>query len=171
MSEFNDGFHDQPGIMRRRQVDDEASVDLQLGERQLPQLKQRGVASAEIVDGKADALDAEARERVHQIDELLRRALRQLQHELVGGNLHFAAQTLHHVGEIEPLKTDRGDVEGEAGLESLLAPDPPLMQGRLETPLGELVDKAVLFSQWDEAGRRDGAAVRVVPANKGLDAR
>ena len=31
VSEFNDGFHDQPAVARR-QVDDEASVDLQLGE-------------------------------------------------------------------------------------------------------------------------------------------
>ena len=171
MRQVDDGLHDQPGIMRRRQVGDEAAVDLDLGERQLPQLKQRRIAGAEIVDGKAHALDAEARERVHQLHERLGRAFRELQNEPVSRNIECTAHALDEVGEVEPLKADRGDVEGEAGLEALLAPDPPLIERRPEPPFGERIDKAVLLRQRNEAGRGDGAELRVVPANERLDAR
>ena len=100
-------------------VVDEEAVDLDLGERQLAKLHQRRIADPEIVDREADALDPEAGQRVHQLDQRLGRALGQLQHQPVGRHLERAAHPLDQVGEVELLEAQRGNVEGEAGVDAL----------------------------------------------------
>ena len=51
-----------------------------------------------------------------------------------------------------------------------VAPFEPLAQRRAQPPLGQLVDQAVLLGQRDEARRRNGAELGVVPADQRLDA-
>ena len=67
------------------------------------------------------------------------------------------------------LEAERGDVEGDAGVEALVAPVEPLPQDRPQAPLGELVDQAVLLGQRNEARRLDRPELRIVPADQRLD--
>ncbi len=94
-------------VLRRRRVVDEKAVDLDLGERQLAKLHQRRIAGPEIVDGKADALDPEAGQRVHQLDQRLGRALGQFEHQPVGRNVERPAHPLDQVGKVEVLEAER----------------------------------------------------------------
>ena len=155
---------DQRAVGRGRGVGDEEAVDLELGEGQLAQLHQGRIAGAEIVDGKADALDAEAGQRVHQLDQRLGRALGQFEHEALGRDAERAAHALDEVGEIELVEAQRADVEGDAGVEPLVAPAEPLAQRGAQAPLGQFVDQAVLFGQRHEARRRHHADARDRPS-------
>ena len=144
-------------LQSRERVDvgDERLVDLHLGEGQMPKLHQRRVTGAEIVDGKADALDPETGQRVHQLDQRLGRALGQLHHQPVGRHVERAAHPLDQVGKVEVLQAERRNVERDAGVDAFVAPVEPLLEDRPEAPLGEVVDQPMLFGQRNEARRRE----------------
>src|SRR5205085_8978962 len=66
-------------------------------------------------------------------------------------------------------EAERGDVEGDARVDTLVAPVEPLAQDGPQTPLGELVDESMLFGQRDEAGRGNRRQLRVVTGNQRFD--
>ena len=117
-------------------VGDERLVDLDLGEGQLAKLHQRRIAGSEIVDGKADALDPEAGQRVHQLDQRLGRALGQLEHQPVGRHVERAAHALDEVGKVEMLEAERRDVEGDAGVDALARASRAIAEGSSAGPIG-----------------------------------
>ena len=53
--EIDHGAHDHRIVLVLLHVDDERLVDFDFVHRQLPQMRERGVAGAEIVDGEGDA--------------------------------------------------------------------------------------------------------------------
>ena len=67
------------------------------------------------------------------------------------------------------LQAECRDVEGDAGVESLVPPVDPLPQDAAETPLGELVDEAVFLGEGHEVRWLDGAQFGVLPAHERFD--
>ena len=80
------------------------------------------VPDPEIVNREPDALDAEAGQRIHQLDKRLRRALGQLQHKPVGRDVERPAHPFDQIGKIQLIEAQRRNIEGEAGVEALLDP-------------------------------------------------
>ncbi len=169
MGQFDHRLDDQPAVAGPGDIGDERLVDLDLGEGQLPQLHQRRIAGAEIVDREADALDAEASQRVHQLDQGLGCPFGQLEHQPVGRNLQAPAHALDQVREIELLQAERGDVERDRRIDALVAPVEPLPQHRAQPPQGQLVDQPVALGQRHEARRLDRAELGIIPADQRLD--
>ena len=151
MGEVDCRLHNQQGVVRGRHVADEEAVDFDFGERQLAKLHQRGEPGTEVVERKADALDAKASQRVHQLDQRLRRALRQFEHQAVGRHRQCAAHALNQVGEIEVLQRQGRNVERDMCIAALLAPLQPLAKRRPEAPLRQRVDQPMALCERDEA--------------------
>ena len=169
MSKFGDCMNDKAAVARVMHVGDECLVDLHLREGQTPQLHQRGVTGPEIVDRKADSLDAEPSQRVHQLDQRLRRALGELEHEAIGRNLKRGAHALDEVRKIEVLQAERRNVEGDRRVDPLVAPVEPLPENRPKAPLSEVVDEPVFLGERHEPRRLDAAQFRILPADQRLD--
>ena len=73
--ELDDRSNDQSAVARAVDVGHKRLLDLDVGEGKVAQLQEGRIAGPEIVDRKPDPLDPEPRERIHQLDEWLRRAL------------------------------------------------------------------------------------------------
>ena len=69
------------------------------------------------------------------------------------------------------LEAQRRNIEGDAGIDALLPPLKPLAQYPAQTPVRQVVDKAVLLGEGDEPRGANGAEFGVVPADQRLDLR
>ncbi|MEZ5182317.1 MAG: hypothetical protein R2702_10650 [Acidimicrobiales bacterium] len=151
----------------------EGPVDLQHVDRQGPQVVERRVPGAEVVDGHPDAERAELLEDVDVgRPDVDRHALGDLEHEELrgqpGGGEH-PADLLHQVGVLE-LAARQVDVQLEVGRHLALGPPVRRLPRRhLEDRHPDVADHAGLLGQLDERGRAHQAAHRVVPAQEGLE--
>ena len=151
-------------------VVDEEAVDLDFGERQLAKLHQGRIADPEIVHRQTDALDPEAGQRVHQLDQRLGRALGQFEHQPVGRHVERAAHPLDQVGKIELFERQSAEMLKAMQVSMpRVAPLQPLAKRRGQAPLGQLVDQPVALGQRHEARRRHRPSFGIVPPHQRLD--
>ncbi len=128
MRHRDDAFDDHRAVVRGGHVIDEKPVDLDVGEWQLAQLHQAGIADPEIVDRKPDTLDPETGQRIHHLDQGLGGALGQFEHQPVGRHLQVTAHPFDEVGKVELIEAERRNVECEAGIDPGGLPRDPLPQ-------------------------------------------
>src|SRR5207342_44672 len=147
----------------------EAAVDLDPGDRQVPQVGQRGEARAEVVDDDPDA------EVVQQGDLLAgcrcgaeHDRLGQLDDQTPGGQARGGEGDLDRLGEPRPGHLVRGDVDGDVGVGVAGGGRDP--GGLVDHPAPDLGDQPGLLGDVEEERRGEQAAQRVVPAQQGLAA-
>jgi hypothetical protein len=152
---------------------DERAVDLETVHRQTLQIRERGVAGAEVVDGQAHADRLEGVQPVehprvvaHQ-DGLADLELQATRVE--PGLTHDGGDFL---GERLPLELARREIDadderGDPG--GLRLPGPRLAARLAQDPPAHGQDQARLFRQADEVGGEQLAAPAVIPADQRLD--
>ena len=151
MRQIDHRFDDQPAVGAGDHVGQEKAVNLELGEGQLAKLHQRRITRPEIVDRQPDALDPKPRQRVHQLDQRLGRALGQFEHQPFGRHVERAAQSFDQVGKIELVEAYRRNVERKADVDPRGMPFAPLAKRTAQPPLGQRVDQPMALGQRHEA--------------------
>ncbi len=136
----------------------------------MAKLQKRGITGPEIVECKCDPLDAEPRQRVHEVDQRLRRTLGKFKDQPVRRDPDFSAQALYEVREIELFQAQRRNVHRDANVEPLALPGPPLAKRGLKHPSRQFADQPMFLGKRNEQGRGHVAQIRFFPADQRLDA-
>ncbi|RMS43781.1 hypothetical protein ALP65_04634 [Pseudomonas aeruginosa] len=156
--------------LRGGDVHDERAIHLQRVQRQAPQVGERRIAGAEVVDRQADAQLAEAFEQ--------RDGLVDVVHQRVLGHLQFE-EARRQPGLLQRM-TDFVDQAGPAEIAGAAVDRHPqpfvagqvqaaqVAAGASQHPVVELVDHAVGFGQADESVRTEQALGRMAPAHQCL---
>ena len=170
-AELNQRVDQRGGVGRTAHVRHEGPVDLQDVHRELPEIGQRRVPGAEVVDGH---LDAQLLQAVQPGDGgggvPHQRGLGDLQNEQGRIDPAGVQRVADVVDQLVGLELTHGDVDRNA------CPTPPRLPARrlparlVEYPPADVDDEAALFENRDEDIRRDGALGRVVPAQERLHA-
>ncbi len=150
----------------------EFAVDLECGQRQAAQVAQGGLPGAKVVDRHRHT-------EVHQALEHGRGGVDVLDQDTFG-DLHLEAlgretgglQGLQDaLGQVGVRELARGQVDRQAQRRQPPAvPLHQLLRGGAQHPVADRDDQTGLFRQRDEVARRDHPALRVAPADEGLDA-
>ena len=168
MCQGGDRVHDRQGIRPRRHLPHKGLVDLDLVEGEAAQVAERGIARPEIVQRRADAEVAELAENGHDaLVVLQQRGFRDLQLQPArrqAGGLQRRADGLHDVAALELQGRQVHRHPDRVG------PAHRLGTGAAQHPFADGHDEAHLLGQGDELRRRDRAALRVAPAQQGLEA-
>ena len=150
---------------------DEGPVDLQLVDRHLAQVGQRGVAGAEVVDRQARAEVAQPGHggqrplgvgHDHALGDL---ELERLRRQAVG-----VQQTLDLLGQVAVQQVAHRQVDRHRQFAPVLAPGGALGDGALQHVTGERADEAGLLDGLHEGAGRDQAVLGVLPADQALGA-
>src|SRR6202034_3703075 len=146
-AEADHGVNDSRGIRRFLDRAHEARVDLELVERETPQIEQTRITGAEIVEREAyaDGLEAQHRQlRGFEVAE--QRAFGEFEFEPVGREVGLGKDALDHFDEVGAAELQRRDVDGdgEAG------PGAAVEARALEHPLAKLDDQAGMLGNRNE---------------------
>src|SRR6185437_7942642 len=168
----HDGAHDLRIIAAGGDFLDEGVIDLELVERQAPQVAQARVAGAEVIDRNAHPESGQAAE---DFDRSLRvvhnRALGQLQLEEAGLEACLMQRATDYFEEIPLAELLRRQVHGHSyRADAGHLPCSRLPARFAQHPFPNRDDQAGLFGHGDEAAGRDETALRVAPANQRLGA-
>ena len=167
----DDRAHDRAVALVAGQALDEATIDLQLPDRDPLQVGQARIAGAEVVDRQPHA---EPGQRLQPRQRFLRildqDRFGQLQVERVGRQARLAQQPGHAVDEVGSVEQQRRDVDRDHQAQPVGVPLCGLAHRLAEHPLADRDDEAALFGHRNELGRRHLAQLRVVPAQQRLGA-
>ena len=166
-AEADHGVDDGRGIGRFFDRAHEAGIDLELVEREAPQIEQARIAGAEIVERKAHADRLEAKHRQFRgVEVAQQRALGELELEPVGVEIGLGQDALDHFDEVGAAELQRRDVHRHGQVR----PGAAVEAGAPQHPLAEIDDQAGMLGDRDELRRRDFADGRMVPARQRFDA-
>ena len=166
-AETDDGVHDRGRVRRGLDAAHEARIDLELVEREPPQIEQARIAGAEVVERKthADRLEPQHRQfRRFQVAE--ERAFRELELEPAGVEIGFLEDALDHVDEIRTAELQRRNIDRDRQARPVAA----IEAGAAQHPFAELDDEAGIFGDRNKDRRRNDARGRMRPARQRLDA-
>ena len=166
-AEADDGMHDRRGVRRLLDAAHETGVDLELVEREAPQVEQARIAGAEIVEREAhaDRFQAQHREfRGLQIAE--QRAFGEFEFQAVGVEVGFRKHAFDQLDEVGAAELQRRDVDGDGQP----GPGAAVEAGAPQHIFAELDDQPGVLGDRNELRRRDRADRRMVPARQRLDA-
>ena len=142
-------------------------IDLELVEREAPQIEQARIAGAEIVEREAHANGFEAKHRQFRGVEIAQeRALGELKLEPVGVEIGLGEDALDHLDEVGAAELQRRDVHRDGQVR----PGPAVEAGAAQHPFAQIDDQAGVLGDRNELRRRDLADCRMVPARQRLDA-
>src|SRR5690606_8675010 len=171
-SELNDDAHDVAVIRILQQIAGEALVDLDLVQRQAPQVAQRGIAGAEVIQPDTHPGGLELLEVSGSGLDIL--------HEAGFGDLQIQCAPIQpvtvqgagdHLAQVRVVQLHGGEVHGHAQVrQPVTLPVPQLAAGLIQHPFAYGDDDAALLGQRDEQVRWYQPPLRVIPAQQRLDA-
>ncbi len=171
LGELDDGPHDRGALGVGEQVGDEGLVDLDLVDRQALEVREAGIAGAEIVDGELHAHALEPLEGVLDgVHVAQQHGLGELEVEQVGRQAGFRQGRLDAVEQVAAPELQDGEVHRHPDRMAEGEPGARLPAGLFQHPFADGDDQAAALGQGDEFHRRDGAELGVVPAQQGLEA-
>ena len=145
----------------------ERLIDLEYIERQAFQIREAGIAGAEVVDRDPDPMLLELAQRGDGELGILRdRALGQLDLEprrIDAGLVHHLDDALDQIGLLE---LARGHIDADVQVEPGIAPAAQLGARGAQDPLAERHDEPGLLRERDEARGLDQAQFRVTPTDQ-----
>src|SRR5918993_1037120 len=166
--ELDDRLDDRDVFGPGARLTDEAAVDLQLVEDRLVQIADRRIAGAEVVERDADA------ERAQPLHDVQRRsvvaqedAFGDFELDPVPRHLPPRKGLAHEVRQRSHDDLLRADVQREG---DRIRPGRDGAAGLVDDPFADHRHETALFRDRDEDVRRDEAALRVIPADQGLEA-
>ena len=168
MRQCHDGPCDHRRILAMGDIGDETAIDLQPVHRQAPQIGERGISRAEIIDRQPDAGLVQGAEDIHRIAHILHHpGFGDFQFKPRGWQpgfvQHFVDQA-RHIAAAE-LRGRHVHRHGQRRHSSLVPPD--RLPARLaQHPATQLVDQAATFGDRDELVRTHHAVFGVVPAQQ-----
>jgi hypothetical protein len=169
--EVEAGFHHRALARLRVRIGDEALVDLEFGEGHLRELRQRGIAGAEIVDGQAEALQPQAREHAEPARGIgHHQAFGDFQHHVGRIHAQFLHQALVMVGGSRVVQRRRRYVHRQAQAHAGGVPLPLPLAGLHQHRLGQRLGQPMAFDHRDEMPRQHHVAIRAPPTRQRLDA-
>ena len=153
-------------------VAEEGLVDLDAVELEAAEVGERGPASAEVVEGEADA---ELFEVAHDFDGGLGvvegEGFGQLEFEPAGFDAGFAEDAADGGNDVVTIELLGGDIDGHTdGRKAQALPLDGLAAGGEEDPAADVDHEAHFLEMGDEAEGRDHALGGVVPAEEGFEA-
>ena len=158
------------GVGRPAHVRHEGPVDLQNVHRELPQIGQRRVPGAEVVDGDLDAQLLQEVEPAHRGDGVPHEGgLGDFEDEHGGVETVGGERATDVVEELVGVELPHGDVDPDAGVVPLPMPGGRFPAGLVEHPTADVDDEPSLFEHRDEDVRRDDALGGVLPAQERFD--
>src|SRR6185437_7500186 len=167
----DDRLHDG-GIGLAAELAHERAIDLQLVDREAPQIVDARIAGAEVIDRHHHPHAAqllENRRRLLRVGH--HRALGELDLEIPRIESGVRERAFHHIEQIAPPELGRRDVDGHAQLREAAAPPlRALAAGLVQYPGADLVDQPALFRERYEIPRLDETSLRMSPADERLGA-
>ena len=152
-----------------RQLGDEGLVDLEFVHGQVADLRERGIAGAEVVDGNLDAEVAQPLEDDGRVGEVADKPfLGNLRDEVARREIMVAQQFQHEPRQVLVEEIVRGEVHRHWHVEALLEPEAALAYGGRQRPSGQDGNVPRLLGNRYELGGREPAQPRVIPAHQRL---
>ena len=171
MRQLDGRAHDDRRVLVDDHVADEGAVDLDRVHRQAPQVRQRRVAGAVVVDRQRHVELLQPRERVQRADRVLhQRALGQLELDPARACAPGGKRAADAVEQARITQVARRQVHRQRLLQTLLAPGIALAQRGIEHPVGQRRDEAAALRQLDEVVGVDQPEPLVLPAHQRLGA-
>src|SRR5439155_16412994 len=167
MADGDDRPRDRRGVRVGGSVPYERAIHLDGVDGKSPQVRQRRVSRAEVVDGDPDAQLLEPAQRLVR-GVLEGDRLGDLQFErrpCDAGIVEGPADLLHDVTRVQLV---RGEIDRHAGPAGAGGQGPQISTGGSEHPRSDLVDGPRRLRRRYEVPRWDEAALRVAPADQGL---
>ena len=164
VAERHGGRDDAPCRPVLLQVREEAAVELHLVHRDRPELCQRRVPGAEVVQRNVDPGLAQLGQRCSDWPRSLMSEL-----SVISSSSAYGASAVLRQGRQHRLvqallrERARGEVDGDAQWRARVAPSPSLTQRVVEDRASHLADQAGLLRDRDELVRGDEAEVRMTP--------
>ena len=147
---------------------DEASVDLDLVEREAAKITQRRITSAEIIHRNADTERTQLMKSFQSSFGVLHQhRLGDFQLQPMRGQLRCGQRAQHRRQEILAGQLCWREIDGDA---NFIRPRRCILAGSPDDPFAEGDDQSDLLGEWDEFVRRDDAALRMMPADQCLTA-
>src|SRR5438034_1167202 len=170
MSEGNDRRNDGHALRVARHGDDERTVDFERVDRQFREVRERGIARAEVVDRDLQPHLADCGEFLYVLfyvphDE----AFGDFKIELTPLASRFLDRAAYGPDEVPLLQLDRRHVDRDARQAPVLhAPAAGVLQCFAYRPLAHLQDHPGFLEYGDELYGRDQSRFRVLPPYQGL---
>src|SRR6266480_3937593 len=171
MSERDDRGNDGHALRVAGHGDDERAVDLERVDRQLREVRKRGIARAEVVDRDLQPQLADRGEFLRVFlyvahDE----AFGDLEIELAAFNSRFLDGEAHGLDEVPLPQLNRRHVDRDARWTPVLhAPTAGVLQCFAYRPLADLQDHPGFLEYGDELYGRDQSRFRILPPDQGLE--
>ncbi len=165
---LNDRLH-HAQTLRRMNAADEADVDLDFMHRHVMQLRQRGIAGAEIVDGDAEAGAAEFIQPFHgEFDIHQRNAFGDFERDPLRRDAEILRILDQFLGELGHEQLAFGNVDRQPEIETARLPVTPGGQRGGQHLFPQFANQAEVFRHRNEGCRRDPAELLVMPARQRL---
>jgi len=169
MRQVDSGPDDHGVWLAAHDLGDQGLVNFQLVDRQPLQVGQCGVATAEVVDGKAHSQVGQAGDRLQHagVGNL---AFAQLHLEVAGGQGIGPQQPGYRLRQLRVLEVAHRQIDRDGQLQPGQMPHPALPQGGIQHPVGQRFDQAGALGQRNEFVGRKQAVLGMLPAHQGLHA-
>lgn len=170
MAQGDDGIDDGGIAPLWRQRGDEAPVYLELVGGKALEVEQAGVAGAEVVDGDAKPELGQAVEDGQALLGVLHGGgFGDFQSQVTGLQPMAGEGGFHLFQQAGAGQLYGGEIDGHAPVRvSRVTPAAHLAARLIDDPVADGDDESALLRQGQEAGRRDGPLLRVLPAQQGL---
>src|SRR3569623_3386898 len=167
----NDGGDDGGIVLIGLDVADEGAIDLEGANGKTLEIAQRGIASAEVVDGETYS-DAVQRSNVvaRRFIAVQQYTLCYLQLQQVRLQPRSFQHPRHLLAYAAVAELSSGQIHRDSH-RSIMLPRHCAAAGLLQHPGAARHDQSCYFQQWDDFQRVDQADVGMLPANQGLEAR
>src|SRR5581483_1834420 len=147
---------------------DEGAVDLDLVEREGPQVRQRRVTGSEIVHRDAHAEGLELTQRHQRAVEVAdQRGFGNLEFEPTGLQPGLTQAFVNELRELRIVQLHRRDVDGYP---ERIRPATGFRARLPQHPFADLLDRAAFLGDGNEQGGRNLTALRVTPPQQGFEA-
>src|SRR5690606_25355926 len=149
----------------------EAAVDLEAVERQLPEVRERGLGDAEVVESDVNSHLAHLGEsHDRSLERRERGPFTDLDLEQPWVKVVLRQRGLDGRSEVTALQSLRADVDSDPAWRALTLPALSLATGALEDPLEQGVTQLRLLEEREELGRLQQSPGRMHPPHQSLDA-
>src|SRR5882762_3890396 len=170
MSEGNDRRNDGHALWVARHGDDERAVDLERGDRQFREVRERRITGAEVVDRD---LHTHLSDRGEFLDVLFYvphdEAFGDFKIELTAFASRFLDGAAYGLDKVPLLQLNRGHVDRDARrIPVLHAPRAGVLQCFAYRPLAHLQDHPGFLEYGNELHGRDQPRFRILPSDQGL---
>ena len=167
MPDVDDRTHDHLVLGACEHAGDEGLIDLDLVDRELLQLRQRGKAGAEVVDRDLHPEGAERRQRGSRQGPIRHHfTFGDLEDKLITGHAVLTEQTGDEARQPLVEEVAHGQVHRDGEVETRGSPARQVAYGPFDHPPRERLDQARQFAELDELVRCQKAELPVAPTDQ-----